>query len=167
MLSLSWLLVNFFYAPKLLDCRLDAGWMTPVILGYSLVQMLGKGILAALAKRPRAKVAGMFCALAAAAMAALGLTRRTLPAVSLMLLLPLLLTVPGYCLSALENTFISRLGQDENRAAALSMLSMGTHLMEILALFASAALTATGPELCFPAVGILLLTCGIGFALKN
>lgn len=99
-------------------------------------------------------------------MTALGFAVRPLPAVSLMVLLPLLLSVPGYCVSALENAFIDRFDDGENRAAALSMLSMGTDLIEILALFASAALTAAGPALCFPAVGLMLLIGGIWFYLS-
>lgn len=52
--SLAGLLVNFFYAEKLLACGLDAEWMSPIILGYSLVGMLAKGILDALRNVPKA-----------------------------------------------------------------------------------------------------------------
>lgn len=165
--SLAGLLVNFFYAEQLLACGVDAVWMSPIILGYSLTEMLAKVILDLLRKAPKGRVVGIFSALAALVMAALGMTHRPVPAISLMILLPLLLAIPSYCLSYLENAFISRQGQGENRAAALSMLSMGTDLIEILALFASAALTAAGPELCFPAVGLCLLIVGGWFAVKS
>lgn len=165
--SLAGLLVNFFYAEKLLACGLDAEWMTPIILGYSLVGMLAKVILDGLRHVSRSRLVGIFCSLAALVMMVLGFASRPLPAIFLMILLPLLLSVPGYCLSGLENVFIDRTGSGQDRAAALSVLSMGTDLIEILALFASAALTAAGPALCFPAVGLMLLICGGWFALKN
>ncbi|MDO5400090.1 MAG: hypothetical protein Q4F17_03795 [Eubacteriales bacterium] len=164
--SVAGLLINFFYVHKLLDCGVDAGWMSPLILGYSLVGMLAKWVLAALDRFPRGRMVGIFCALAAAAMGVLGFVNRILPAAAVMLVLPLLLDVPGCWAGALENAFVDRLGLGDSRAAALSTLSMGADLVEILALFASAALTAAGPELCFPAVGLMLLGCGAWFFLS-
>ena len=49
------------------------------------------------------------------------------------------------------------LGADTQRAAALSLLNMGVSIIEIFALFASAALTAVGISWCFFGVGILLI----------
>lgn len=165
--TLSWVLVHFFYAEKLLAFGLDAGWMTPLILAYSLVQMLAKGILGALEQVPQARITGIFCALAALAMIGLGLTARVVPALALMILLPLLLDIPGCCLGGLQNIFVDRFGQGDNRAAALSVLGMGTDLVEIASLFAASALTGVGADLCFPAVGLALLLCGGWFLLTQ
>lgn len=49
-LSMGQLLVNFFYADKLAACGLRREWMTPVILGYSALQMLAAPLLRCLGR---------------------------------------------------------------------------------------------------------------------
>ena len=61
-----------------------------------------------------------------------------------MLILPLLLKLPEYFVMEQENVLVDMLGADTQRAAALSLLNMGVSIIEIFALFASAALTAVG-----------------------
>ena len=61
-LSVGRLLVNFFYAERLGACGLGELWMTPVILGYSCIQMLAAPILGRV-RRQKWAVAG-FCAAA-------------------------------------------------------------------------------------------------------
>ena len=58
-----------------------------------------------------------------------------------MLVRPLLLKLPEYFVMEQENVLVDLLGVKEQRAAALSVLNMGVSIIEILALFASAALT--------------------------
>ena len=76
-----------------------------------------------------------------------------------MLVLPLLLKLPEYFVMEQDNVLVDLLGVKEQRAAALSVLNMGVSIIEILALFASAALTAAGIGWCFLGVGVLLIVC--------
>lgn len=164
--SIAGILVNFFYAEKLVSCGLDVSLMSPIILVYSLIQMLAKPILDGLRRFPSGKALGMTCAIAAVMLMVFGMVNRTVPVVAMMLLLPLLLSLPGYFLGEQENRFIDRFTGGENRAASLSVLNMGVSLVEILALFASAILTGASVGLCFLAVGGVLLVFGIGFLVK-
>lgn len=159
-LSLGRLLVNFFYAERLGACGLGELWMTPVILGYSCIQMLAAPILGRLRRRKLA-VAG-FCALAGVGMALLGVARQALPALALMLVLPLLLAVPGCIVSLWQNALIDRQGQEERRAEALSAFHMASSVFELVFLVGSSAIAALGPAACFGAVGAVL--AGLGAA---
>ena len=159
-LSLGRLLVNFFYAERLGACGLGELWMTPVILGYSCIQMLAAPILGRLRRRKLA--AAGFCVLAGAGMALLGVARQALPVLALMLVLPLLLAVPGCIVSLWQNALIDRQGQEERRAEALSAFHMASSVFELVFLVGSSAIAALGPAACFGAVGAAL--AGLGAA---
>ena len=159
-LSLGRLLVNFFYAERLGACGLGGLWMTPVILGYSCIQMLAAPILGRLRRRKLA--AAGFCVLAGAGMALLGVARQALPVLALMLVLPLLLAVPGCIVSLWQNALIDRQGQEERRAEALSAFHMASSVFELVFLVGSSAIAALGPAACFGAVGAAL--AGLGAA---
>lgn len=161
--SVTGILVNFFYAEKLRSCGVDLAWMSPIIFAYSGIQMLSKVILDRLRHGPKHRVLGAFCGLAALMLMAFGLTDRPLPVIAMMILLPLVLSIPGYCLGDQENALIDAAFGGENRAASLSVLSMGCDLVEILALFSTALLAGRDPGMCFTSVGIVLLGFGLRF----
>ena len=157
-LSVGRLLVNFFYAERLGACGLGELWMTPVILGYSCIQMLAAPILGRV-RRQKWAVAG-FCAAAGVGMALLGVARRAVPALALMLVLPLLLAVPGCIVSLWQNALIDRQGQAERRAEALSAFHMASSVFELAFLTGSSAIAALGPAACFGAAGAALACLG-------
>lgn len=164
--SVAGILVNFFFAEKLVTCGVDVGWMSPIILVYSLIQMLCKPILDRLGRFPGGKVLGLTCGLGAVVLMIFGVVNHAGAVIPMMLLLPLLLSLPGFFLSQQENAFIDRYSGGKNRAATLSVLSMGVNLVEILALFASSLLAGASVGICFLAVGGLLLMFGIGYLCK-
>ena len=157
-LSVGRLLVNFFYAERLGACVLGELWMTPVILGYSCIQMLAAPILGRV-RRQKWAVAG-FCAAAGVGMALLGVARQAVPARALMLVLPLLLAVPGCIVSLGQNALIDRQGQAERRAEALSAFHMASSVFELVFLTGSSAIAALGPAACFGAAGAALACLG-------
>lgn len=159
--SLSGILINFFFAVKLELCGLDVSWMSPIILLYSLVNMLSKGILDRLGQKKA--MLGLSCMGAAAAMTAFGLVKSAPAVVTLMLLLPLLTEIPGFLLGQQNHVFLDGFSRGENRAASLSVMNMGVSLVEVLALFASAVLSGAGIGACFVTIGAVLLVFGIGF----
>lgn len=159
-LSMGQLLVNFFYADKLAACGLRPAWMTPVILGYSALQMLAAPLLRRLPAAWRSRALGLCCGAAGAVMAALGLVRRAGPALALMLALPLLLQLPACLLEAGENAFIDARGLQDDRAWALSVFHMSSSALEAAFLAGSSAVAAAGAAACFWAVGAALAGCG-------
>ena len=159
-LSLGQLMINFFYADKLLACGLREEWMTPLILGYSALGLAGAPLLARIpAGRRRGALAGFFLA-GGAAMLALGFVDAAVPALALMLVLPLLLRVPACLLEGFQNDLVDELGEGERRAELLSAFNMSGSLFEVVFLLGSAAVAAAGPALCFGAVGALLALAG-------
>ena len=151
-LSLGRLLVNFFYAERLQACGLSELWMTPLILGYSCIQMLAAPILGRLAppgagggpvlrggRRGDGPAGGQW-----------GRWRWALP---LMLALPLLLAVPGCILSLWQKRPDRPAGPEAHRAEALSAFHMASSLFELVFLTGSSAIAALGPAACFGAVG--------------
>lgn len=159
-LNLGQILVNFFYADKLLACGARAEWLTPIILAYSAIQMLAGPVLDRI--RPARRLGAMagFFLLAGAGMAALGLVDRTFPAVLLMLILPLLLRLPGCILEKVQNGLVDDAGQEDRRAEVLSLFSMSGSLLEVVFLVGSSAVAAAGPAACFGAAGVLLAAAG-------
>ena len=159
-LSMGRLLVNFFYADKLLACGIRAEWMSPLILGYSAVQMLAQRILARLQSRQYTRALGLFSALGGGGMLALGLVDRAGPALLLMLVLPLLLRVPGCILAYLQNRMVDAAGWQDRRAAVLAVDRLRGGVLEVGGLAGSAAAAAAGPAACFALVGLGLAAAG-------
>lgn len=85
----------------------------------------------------------------------------------LMCILPLLLNLPEYLLSELENQFVDESGHADNRAATLSVLNIGVNLLEILTLSVSAFLTKIGIWWCFLLTGVLLCLVALFFVKKS
>ncbi len=157
--QVSWLLINFFYVEKLGECGISPEWMSAVILGYSAVEMLAEPIIRKLGTSFSKKWARRFGILCGVGFLAFGFVLKRIFILPLMLVLPLLLKLPEYFVMEQENVLVDLLGVKTQRAAALSVLNMGVSIIEILALFASAALTAVGIGWCFLGVGVLLIIC--------
>ena len=157
--QVSWLLINFFYVEKFGECGISPEWMSAVILGYSAVEMLAEPIIRKLGTSFSKSWARRFGILCGVGFLAFGFVSKRILILPLMLVLPLLLKLPEYFVMEQENVLVDLLGVKEQRAAALSVLNMGVSIIEILALFASAALTAAGIGWCFLGVGVLLIVC--------
>ena len=148
-----------FYVEKLGECGISPEWMSAVILGYSAVEMLAEPIIRKLGTSFSKSWARRFGILCGVGFLAFGFVSKRILILPLMLVLPLLLKLPEYFVMEQENVLVDLLGVKEQRAAALSVLNMGVSIIEILALFASAALTAAGIGWCFLGVGVLLIVC--------
>lgn len=168
-LSIAWLLINFFYVEKLENCGLPVEWMSLIILSYSAVQMLAEPILGKLSdgkngKSGRGKLPAVTAATAGVAFLLFGVIKFRAAVLLLMLILPLLLNLPEYLLMDLENQFVDETECGSQRAATLSVLNMGVNLVEILTLSASAFLTKIGIQWCFVFVGCFLMAIALLFA---
>ncbi|MBE5901434.1 MAG: MFS transporter [Lachnospiraceae bacterium] len=151
--SMSFLLINFFYVDKLTVCGYKETWMTAIILGYSAIQMLAEKILGRLKKKQYAVAFGVGFGLAGVCMVVFGYVVSIWIALPIMLILPLMITVPAYIFEEVQNRLIDGMGEEEHRAEILSCYNMLVNLLEIVFLFASAALASAGIGRCFLTVG--------------
>ena len=169
--SIAWLLVNFFYVEKMAACGLPVEWLSAVILIYSAVQMLSEPILEKLSsgakKRDKRMLMAVTSIVAGVAFLAFGMANQAALILPLMCILPLLLNLPEYLLSELENQFVDESGHADNRAATLSVLNIGVNLLEILTLSVSAFLTKIGIWWCFLLTGVLLCLVALFFVKKS
>ncbi|MCD7847295.1 MAG: MFS transporter [Oscillospiraceae bacterium] len=156
-LTMAMLFINFFYVDKLMAVGLDEKLMTPIILGYSVVELLN----ARIAKRINSKNQQVFFTVSSLILCAglilFGVLSDAVPVVILMLILPLLVDIPSVILSKYENDFIDRMDADKNRATVLSVFSMGGSLPEIAMLLVSSALSGAGTAVCFIALGVTII----------
>ena len=169
--SIAWLLINFFYVEKMAACGLPVEWLSAVILIYSAVQMLSEPILEKLSsgakKRDKRMLMAVTSIVAGVAFLAFGMANQVALILPLMCILPLLLNLPEYLLSELENQFVDESGHADNRAATLSVLNIGVNLLEILTLSVSAFLTKIGIWWCFLLTGVLLCLVALFFVKKS
>ncbi|MDE7031559.1 MAG: hypothetical protein K2P63_16570, partial [Lachnospiraceae bacterium] len=165
--SVAFLLINFFYVDKLLACGLRAELMSLIIIAYSAVQMRAEKLLGRI-PGARCRTAMLAFILAAGAlMAVFGVSRTPGIVVPVMVVLPLVLTVPQLILVSMENTYIDRCGQESRRATILSAANMAGNLIEMIVLFASAFIAGIGVFACFLGAGILLMVLGISNHTQN
>ena len=163
--SVAWLLINFFYAELLERCNISLTWLSAIIIGYSVVQMLAEPLIHLCGNCAKRKLTTCFCLLSGGALLIFGLLRHTWAMVLMMLLLPLLLDLAAFYIEDQQNRLIDVLNLEDDRAAALSVMNIGVNLMEVISLFASSLLVAAGIGWCFGLCGVLLVLCDLIFIL--
>ncbi len=159
--SISFILINFFYVDKLETIGISEEWMTAIILGYSVIQMLSERILKAIEEKRYLLTFMVGFLIVGAMMVMFGLSDNMLIVVSIMLLLPLTVTVPAYIFDEIENKVIDANGLESYRAEVLSIYNMGVNFVEILFLFASAFVSKAGMSVSFIITGCAMGIVGI------
>ena len=183
LVSLAFLLVNFFYVTILEELGLDETYMTAVILVYTGIQILIPWIIRKRnrlqEKRSRRRscpdeqnsmqkhLNALLTSLAAAAVLVFGLAWTESFFVLLpMILLPAALQLLQLDVETCQNLCIDRKGLSRNRVTVISGYSMVSNALEILFLFASSQIGAMGVRPLFWGLGILLLlAAGLVFRL--
>lgn len=155
--SVAWLLVNFFYAEILARRGVPLVWLSAIIVGYSLAQMLAEPLIHLRGRFAKREPAAFFCLLGGAVLLGLGCLRRPWVLLLMMVFLPLFLDLAAFCVEEQQNRLIDTLALGNDRAAALSLMNMGVNLVEILSLFASSFLVAAGIGWCFCLCGAFLM----------
>lgn len=61
--SVIWILINFFYVEKLTSLGISEEWISGIILGYSLIEMLAEPIVSWGEKVVKTRLFTVFCAL--------------------------------------------------------------------------------------------------------
>ena len=159
--SVIWILINFFYVEKLTSLGISEEWISGIILGYSLIEMLAEPIVSWGEKVVKIRLFTVFCALSGLAVVMLGILQNRVVSIIVMCITPLLVSVAEYLLMERENKLIDDLNMHENRAASLSAMNMGVNIVEIAALFLSSMFSLAAVKWCFVLTGSILVIIGI------
>lgn len=162
--SVIWILINFFYVEKLTSLGISEEWISGIILGYSLIEMLAEPIVSWGEKVVKTRLFTVFCALSGLAVVMLGILQNRVVSIIMMCITPLLVSVAEYLIMERENKLIDDLNMHENRAASLSAMNMGVNIVEIAALFLSSMFSLAAVKWCFVLTGSILVIisiCGI------
>ena len=159
--SVIWILINFFYVEKLTSLGISEEWISGIILGYSLIEMLAEPIVSWGEKVVKTRLFTVFCALSGLAVVMLGILQNRVVSIIMMCITPLLVSVAEYLIMERENKLIDDLNMHENRAASLSAMNMGVNIVEIVALFLSSMFSLAAVKWCFVLTGSILVIIGI------
>lgn len=150
-------LISFFYVNKLEALSIGAEAMTGIILAYSLAELLREPIFRVLKVRRYPVVLLLSAIVAGGAFAVFGAVKAAIPAIGLMVVLPLLLAIPGGIAEDIQNRYIDSISQEGNRAFILSVINMGGSILEVVFLLASSAVASVGITYSFLGVGVLMI----------
>ncbi len=156
-ISISFILINFFYVDKLDILGISEEWMTAIILGYSVFQMAAEKVLDTIGERNYFKAFVIGFIISGMCMLLFGRINITPVIIPIMLILPLIVSVPAYIFDEMENKVIDNSHLEDKRAEALSAYNMGVNLVEVLFLFVSAFVAELGISACFTVLGILMI----------
>lgn len=159
--SVIWILINFFYVDKLTSLGISEEWISGIILGYSLIEMLAEPIVSWGEKIVKTRLFTAFCALSGLAVVMLGILQNKAVSIIVMCITPLLVSVAEYLIMERENKLIDDLNMHENRAASLSAMNMGVNIVEIAALFLSSMFSLAAVKWCFVLTGSTLVIISI------
>lgn len=159
--SVIWILINFFYVDKLTSLGISEEWISGIILGYSLIEMLAEPIMSCGEKVVKTRLFTAFCALSGLAVVMLGILQNRAVSIVVMCITPLLVSVAEYLIMERENKLIDDLNMHENRAASLSAMNMGVNIVEIAALFLSSMFSLAAVKWCFVLAGSILVIISI------
>ena len=159
--SVIWILINFFYVEKLTSLGISEEWISGIILGYSLIEMLAEPIVSWGEKVVKTRLFTVFCSLSGLAVVMLGILQNKAVSIIVMCITPLLVSVAEYLIMERENKLIDALNMHENRAASLSAMNMGVNIVEIAALFLSSMFSLAAVKWCFVLMGSILVIISI------
>ena len=154
-ISIVFVIINFFYVEKLQMIGLDEEFMTIIILGYSIIQLLSEKILDKFTGKYGRLLIGSFV-LSGALLICFGFMLNKIAIILIMLILPLLMSIPCFILDEVQNKIIDAYDVEEKRAEMLSVMNMGVNLVEVIFLFQSAIFSKIGISICFFIIGLII-----------
>lgn len=159
-INIAYVLINFFFVEKLMEIDISEVYMTPVILGYSIIQLSSEFILNKVKTIEKNIVFVCSFFLAGLMLCFLGLLSDRIVIVAIMLVLPLVIDISTYLLDEVQNKVVDEQGNDKRRAEIISIFNMGVNLVEIVFLFGSAYVANLGTMVCFIVIGITMILLG-------
>lgn len=165
MISITFILINFFYVVILQNINLSENYMTFVILLYSVIGLLSPKIIKIFGEVKLKRNLFIFLTMSSVLLMSLILIKNIFVILP-MTFLPMLIGIVETYFSKVENRYVDSLN-DKNRATILSTFSMGANVVDFGFLFVSAKLAENSLNYSFIFVSILLLIFGLFFAVTK
>lgn len=165
MISITFILINFFYVVILQNINLSENYMTFVILLYSVIGLLSPKIIKIFGEVKLKRNLFIFLTMSSVLLISLILIKNIFVILP-MIFLPMLIGIVETYFSKVENRYVDSLN-DKNRATILSTFSMGANVVDFGFLFFSAKLAENSLNYSFIFVSILLLIFGLFFAVTK
>ena len=154
------LIINFLYVEKLSWSGMPVTWMTPIILCYSVLELLVPKVISSMCEEKEANIYQMCSLLSMGLLLGIFLLQNHFVLV-FMIGLPFVLRIVETIQYKYENTYIDELGQSRNRAALLSVINMGNNLFSVIFLLFSAIVTSEQGNVIFLFAGIMMFVVAI------
>lgn len=165
MISITYILINFFYVVILQNINLSENYMTFVILLYSVIGLLSPKIIKMFGEVKLKRNLFIFLTMSSVLLMSLILIKNIFVILP-MIFLPMLIGIVETYFSKVENRYVDSLN-DKNRATILSTFSMGANVVDFGFLFVSSKLAENSLNYSFIYVSILLLIFGLFFAVTK
>lgn len=165
MISITFILINFFYVVILQNINLSENYMTFVILLYSVIGLLSPKIIKIFGEVKLKRNLFIFLTMSSVLLMSLILIKNIFVILP-MIFLPMLIGIVETYFSKVENRYVDSLN-DKNRATILSTFSMGANVVDFGFLFVSSKLAENSLNYSFIYVSILLLIFGLFFAVTK
>lgn len=164
-LSLSTILINFFYVVIIEKIGLKSENLMFVILAYTFFELLAYKIIEIFNEKNLTKNTFIFSTICGVLFLVIPFLK-TYVVLVFMVLLPLMLSVLGTYIEKLENMYVDTI-KSNKRASLLSIFSMGANGMDVCFLFVSSNIIDNNFSNLFLFVAILFFLVGGYFTFKN
>ncbi len=164
-LSLSTILINFFYVVIIEKIGLKSENLMFVILAYTFFELLAYKIIEIFNEKNLTRNTFIFSTICGVLFLVIPFLK-TYVVLVFMVLLPLMLSVLGTYIEKLENMYVDTI-KSNKRASLLSIFSMGANGMDVCFLFVSSNIIDNNFSNLFLFVAILFFLVGGYFAFKN
>lgn len=160
-ISITFILINFFYVVILQNIKLSENYMTFIILLYSAVGLLSPKIIKIFGETKLKR--NLFIFLSASSILFISLISiKNIFVIIPMCCLPMLIGVIEIYFLKVENQYVDKLNE-KNRATILSTFSMGANFVDVVFLLLSSKLSETSLDYSFIFISILLLIFSLFF----
>ncbi|WP_313960993.1 MFS transporter [uncultured Parvimonas sp.] len=160
-ISITFILINFFYVVILQNIKLSENYMTFIILLYSAVGLLSPKIIKIFGETKLKR--NLFIFLSASSILFISLISiKNIFVIIPMCCLPMLIGVIEAYFLKVENQYVDKLNE-KNRATILSTFSMGANFVDVGFLLVSSKLSETSLDYSFIFISILLLIFSLFF----
>ena len=160
-ISITFILINFFYVVILQNIKLSENCMTFIILLYSAVGLLSPKIIKIFGETKLKR--NLFIFLSASSILFISLISiKNIFVIIPMCCLPMLIGVIETYFLKVENQYVDKLNE-KNRATILSTFSMGANFVDVGFLLVSSKLSETSLDYSFIFISILLLIFSLFF----
>lgn len=160
-LNIGRILINFFYVENIIRCGINEIYLTPIIIGYSFIELLSEIIFNKTNRKNYHMLLIISFFVSACILCFLGISAINILIILSMLFLPLCLDIPTYLLNDIQNHMIDHSVYSYKRAELLSIFNIGVSFTEIIFLLGSSILADVGMRLCYVLLAMIFFITAI------